>query len=221
LKTEPLALKESLPWNVFNATDFEALLNSGSLGIKVRADVLPTANIPRYLETVATTNLSLITGNGGTLPSMVGLALATGSRPMEDYLDWKNMSEAYSAAYQLLFARAMVDVLDYNVPLSIPVEGRQDITSQAVVLEPLFVHLVVGFLSMVSIATIALLLLSLIYKRNLRTDPSTIASIMAMVADNRNLLLDFADLDCCTVEDTEKSLAQRRFKLVNGDGGTK
>jgi hypothetical protein len=196
-------------------------LNSGYLGVKVRGDVLPATNIPKYFETVAKTNLSLTTGIGGLVQPMVGLALATGSRPLEDYLDWRALSQAYTDAYRLLFARAMVDVLAYNIPSSKEAMGRQDITSQAVVLEPLFVHVVVGLLSVVSAATIALLVLSMTRKKNLRTDPSTIASIMALVADNHSLLSDFSDLDCCTMEDMDKLLAQKRYKLVNDDAGTR
>jgi hypothetical protein len=78
---------------------------------------------------------------------------------------------------------------------------------------------VVGFLAVVSVATIALLVLSLTRRRNLRTDPSTIASIMAIVADNHPLLSDFADLDCCTMEDVQKILGDKRYKLVNDDSG--
>lgn len=227
LKLEPLGDKEPLAWNVFNTTNFELLLNSGSPGSRIRGDVLPSLKTPNYLEPIVATNLSLQTGQGdGIVHPMVGLALATSSRPMGDYLDWKALSEAYTDAYRLSFARAMVAVLgiektDTDFRSSKNATGQQQITSEAVVLEPVFVHIVVGFLGVVSFATIALLFLSLVRRRNLRTDPSTIASIMSMVADNPALLSSFAGLDCCSVEDVENILAQKRYKLVNNDAGTR
>jgi hypothetical protein len=219
LEVKPIGEKKVLPWNILNTTNFEALLNSGTLGVHVRADVLPTSNIPRYLETVAGTDLSL--QSDGIVMPMVGLALGTSGLPMEDFLDWKVMSQAYTAAYQLIFARAMVDVLGPSIGPAKYTVGQKQTRSEAVVIEPVFVHIVAGFLGVVSLATIALLVLSLTRKRKLRTDPSTIASIMAIVADNLTLLSDFADLDCCTMEDVEKILAQKRYKLVNDNSGTR
>jgi hypothetical protein len=202
-------------------TNFEALLNSGNLGVHVRGDVLPTTNIPRYLESIAPTNLSMTSGLAGLVQPMVGLALATPGRPMGDYLDWRVLSEAYVNAYQLLFARVMVDVLGVANSSSKEASGYEQVTSEAVVLEPVFVHIVVGFLGVVSLAAIALLYLSLIHRRNLGTDPSTIASVMAMVADNHMLLSDFSDLDCCTEEDMAKIIAQKRYKLIRDESGTR
>jgi hypothetical protein len=235
LEVVPLGEKQPLPWNTFNKTNFEYLLNSGSLGVEIRGNILPTGMTPRYRESIAGTNMSIVTGTSGSIPPMVGLALATPGRPMSDYLDWRALSAAYLDAYQLLFARAMVDVLntDSHTANSTLNEilrqqkftdkaiGQQQVTSEAVILEPVFVHIVVGFLFVVSVAAMALLTLSLIRKRNIRTDPSTIASVMAIVADNQMLLSDFADLDCCTEEDVEKVLAQKRYKLVNDMAGTR
>jgi hypothetical protein len=218
---EPIEDKESLPWDIFNTTNFEAMLNSASLGIKVRGDVLPSSQMPTYVETLTNTTLSIISERGELTQPMVGLALGTPNRPMGDYLDWRVMSEAYTDAYRLLFARAMVEVLG---PMSTSFElnfGEQRMISEAVVLEPTFVHIVVGILGVVSLATFALLVLSFIRKRDLRTDPNTIASIMALVADNHRLLSDFADLDCCTEEDYNKFLSHKRFKLVNDEVGAR
>lgn len=206
---------------MFNTTNFEALLNSGTLGVELRGDALPTSSIPTYLETVANTNLSMTDGGGASVQPMVGLALATPNRPMEEYLDWRNLKDAYINAYQLLFARAMVDILNTDRPTTKQATGYEEVVSEAVVLEPVFVHIVVGLLGVVSLAAVALLILSLMHRRNLRTDPSTIASVMSLVADNSLLLSDFADLDCCTKEDMDKVLAQKRYKLVNDEAGAR
>jgi hypothetical protein len=228
LKVQALAEKQPLEWDVFNTTNFESIMNGGSIpGVSVRSDVVPTFSLPKYGDLVARTNLTM------TNMPMVGLAIGAGSRPLEDYLDWKVLSEAYADAYRLLFVRAMVDVLggdsnsstialgQQNFKTSKEVLGEQSITSEAVSLVPVFVHIVVGFLGVVSLATVALLFLSLVRKRNLRTDPSTIASIMAMVADDELLLSDFADLDCCTMEDVQNIIGQKRYKLCNDESGTR
>ncbi|KAH4160234.1 hypothetical protein HBI80_083250 [Parastagonospora nodorum] len=220
LRWDPLDDRKPLAWDVFNTTNFEALLNSGTLGVELRGDALPTSSIPTYLETVASTNLSMTDGGGASVQPMVGLALATPDRPMEDYLDWRNLRDAYINAYQLLFARAMVDILNTDQPTTKEATGYEEVISEAVVLEPVFVHIVVGLLGVVSLAAVALLILSLMHRRNLRTDPSTIASVMSLVADNSLLLSDFADLDCCTKEDMNQVLAQKRYKLVSDEAGT-
>jgi hypothetical protein len=221
IEVKPLVDKRPLEWDAFNTTIFEAVMNAGSLDIVVRGDTIPTPYIPRYWDLVADTNLSLTSGESAPLMPMVGLAVGAGSRPLADYLDWQVLSQAYTEAYQILFARAMVDVLGNNFTSPKEVVGEQRLTTEAVVLEPVFVHIVVGFLGVVSLCTIALLVLSFVRRRNLRTDPSTIASVMAMVADNHLLLSDFADLDCCTMEDVQKIIGQKRYRLINGDSGMK
>jgi hypothetical protein len=158
---------------------------------------------------------------GSTLPPMAGLALATSDRPMGDFLDHTILSKAYASAYQLMFARAMVDVLGVSFVTSKETIGQEKVKTEAVVLEPVFVYVVEGLLGIISVATFALLVLTLVTKRNLRCDPSTIASVMAIVADNQPLLSDLQDLDCCTTEDMGKLLGQKRYKLLNDESGTR
>jgi hypothetical protein len=215
LKAVPFGDKQPLPLDIFNTTMFERLLSTQQLEHESRGDVLPSRSIPTYQEAIAGTNLTLTPA----IQPMVGLALATASRSQDDYLNPQNLTEAYTAAYQLLFARAMVDVLGNNT--SRKTQGEQRVKTEAIVLEPVFVYIVGGFLGVVSIATIALLALTLTMKRNLKFNPSTIASVMAIVADNAPLLLDLQDLDCCTTEDMEKVLGSKRYKLVSDGGGTR
>lgn len=217
----PIAERKSLEWNVFNASFFEAAMNSAAAPKEVRANTLPTRIMPRYWDLVAGTDLSLTSGAGAITMPMVGLALATGTRPMEDYLDWQALSKAYADAYRILFARYMVEVLDSDMKTSKMITGQQQRRSEAVILEPVFVHVVVGLQGVVSVATISLLVLSVIRQRNLRTNPSTIASIMSLVADNQPLLSDFADLDCCQLKDVQQIIGQKRYKLINTEGRTR
>lgn len=219
-KIDPLGDKKILPWNIFNSSMFETSLNAGTLGFEIRSDALPSNELPTYLESLAKTNISILTGGGGVIQPMVGLAFSLGTRPLADYLDWQVLSKAYADAYRLLFARAMVVVLGNDFADAIEATGTSRITTEAVILEPVFVYIVEGFLGAVSLLAIALFALSFMRMRKLRTNPSTVASLMAIVADNASLLSDFSDLDCCTVEDMQKVVGQRRYKLVNNDSGT-
>ncbi|KAF1918845.1 hypothetical protein BDU57DRAFT_511601 [Ampelomyces quisqualis] len=219
LKVLELAEKQPMEWDTFNTTEFEMNVNAGSGTIRIRSDAMPEGNFPKYWDIVARSNLTLTSKYGDLMP-MVGLAVGTGNGGLEDYVGWQGLSKAYTDAYRLLFVRAMVDVLDTNFSSTKEASGQRQAISEAVVLQGLFVHIVVGFLGVVSIATIMLLILSLRRKRNLQTDPSTIASIMAMVANDTLLLSKFADLDCSTLEDLEKVVGPRRYKLNNDESGT-
>tara|TARA_R110002003_G_scaffold161_2_gene13794 strand:- start:22001 stop:22663 length:663 start_codon:yes stop_codon:yes gene_type:complete len=217
----PISEKQQLGWDILNITMFETLLNAGSLGNEVRADTLPAKAIPKYLETIASTNVSLTNGKGGApTHSMVGLTVGTTTVPLEDLLDWKKLAKAYADAYRLLFSRAMVDVLGADITTPRIVAGQRQLTTEAVVLEPVFVHIVAGCLGVVSIASIALLIITCRRTRNLSTDPSTIASVMSLVADDQRLLADFADLDCCTMDDMHSIIGEKRYRLFNDDTGT-
>jgi hypothetical protein len=222
----PLENKQILAPDIFNSSTFENLLTSSQLGHVVRGDILPARATPKYVETIAGTNLSLTSGAAGGSPvqPMVGLAVAVGNQSLENYLDWQVLSKSYADAYRLIFARAMVEVL--NASSTAPfvssdgVEGQQHVTTEAVVLEPVFVYIVTGFLGVVSLCAIALLYLSLTRKKNLCSNPSTIASVMSLVADCQPLLSDFQGLDCCTVEEMTEFVGEKRYKLVDDGSRT-
>lgn len=154
--------------------------------------------------------------NGGTsLHPMAGLAILIGGKPPEKYLDWRALSDSYELAYQLLFARAMTEILKDGVFTSKQVSGRQEIHIQAVVMDPVFVYIVEAFLGIVSLSTAALLYLSLTRHRNLHSNPGTIASIMSLIADAPDVLLDFQQLDCCSTEGMKERIGLKRYQLVN------
>ncbi|CAI9628309.1 unnamed protein product [Alternaria burnsii] len=206
--------KTPLPTDLFNATYLEIQMNGGS-GYEVRGDNLPLKSLPDYLERVAATNISVGTGptGGGFVQPMVGLSLAVSDRSLDAYLDWRVLSKSYADAYRLLFSRAMVDILGGDFKTFEPSTGEQQYSTQAVVVEPVFTYIAEGLLGVISIATLALLYLSVTRTRKLHSDPSTIASIMSLVADNEALLADFEDLDCCTMEEVQEKLGNKRYRL--------
>lgn len=209
--------KQPLKKDLFNATHWEAQMTTGASDFEVRGDNMPTVSVPDYLEYIADTNVSIGTGTdgGGVVQRLVGLSLAVSELPLEDYLDWKVLSKSYADAYRLIFSRTMVDILGDDFATSEDMRGYQQYTTEAVVLEPVFTYIVEGILGTISLATIMLLYLSITRTRHLRTDPSTIASVMSLVADNEPLLVDFENLDCCTAPEVQKALGEKRFRLVN------
>ncbi|KAH6639043.1 hypothetical protein C7974DRAFT_125364 [Boeremia exigua] len=217
LKVTALEDKQPLSKDIFNATHWEAQITTGSSGREVRGNFLPMSAVPDYVEYIAMTNVSIGTGSSGVgiVQRMVGLSLAVSALPLEDYLDWKILSKSYADAYRLLFSRTMVDILGDDFATSEETMGRQQYTTEAVVLEPVFVYIVEGLLGGISLATIMLLYLSITRTRNLRSDPSTVASVMSLVADNQPLLVGFENLDCCTASELEEVLGPQRFRLVH------
>ncbi|KAH7396348.1 hypothetical protein BKA66DRAFT_409716 [Pyrenochaeta sp. MPI-SDFR-AT-0127] len=215
VSARPIGERQPLAPDTLNITFFEELLNTGTFGKRVRGDDLPASTMPRYLEPLARMNLSLTGGSGSVVHGMVGLSMSIIKQPLESYLDWQILSKSYADAYRLVFARAMAEVLNNDFEALQESIGQQQMTTEAVLLEPVFVYTVEGFLGVVSLATLALLYLSSRREWNLCTDPSTIASVMALVSDNRPLLADFAHLDCCTVSDMQNNIGKKRFKLVH------
>jgi hypothetical protein len=220
LEVRVLKDKEAISDDVFNATWLESQINQGTRGKELRADALPSDATPNYQEKLAETNISLRTGSlgAGRVQPMVGLAIAMGNRPLEDFLDYEVLSKSYSDAYKLMFARAMRDILgSVAFDSHEAVRGQTREYTEAVVLEPVFVYIVEGLLGVISLITIALLYLMVTRTKNLHSDPSTMAAVLALVADNEPLLSDFQDFDCCSTDQMNQSLRHKRYKL-SSDG---
>jgi hypothetical protein len=206
--------KKQLTNEMLNTTLLDSRMNGGA-NVKVRGDSLPDINLPSYMDQVAGSELS--TYDSTKIQPLAALAALIGGPPLEQYLDPKGLRESYEQAYRLLFVSYVVDVLTGDYTKSEGTKGERQLSSEAVVLEPVFTYIVEGLLGVVSLATIALLYLSLTRERNLRSDPNTIASVMSLVADNQLLLTDLQTMDCCTMEEVEKRLSHKRWKLVKDE----
>lgn len=214
-----LGPKREIPPDLFNTTLFEAQLNSQATNKEVRGALPMMVSFPSYAEFFAHTNLT-VQGSGGELHFMAALAVLARSQSLEnleDYLDVKVLGESYEAAYRLMFSRAMAQVLDQNFSSARPAVGQRQVTSQAVIFVPVFTFIVEGLLGLVSICALALLYLTMTRKVNLRSDPSTIASIMALVADEQPLLSAFESLDARPMEDIDSAVGLKRYKLATND----
>lgn len=192
-------------------------MGSGKNNERTR-DTLPLKYWPDQLETVSTMSVSLGTG-GAILEGMAGFILGASNSSLEQLLDPEALRAAYEATYRVIFARSMIEVLDQdftNLQIS---NGSIGHTMAAVVVVPVFAYTVEGLLGVISICSIALLIISVRRKWSLHSDPATIASVMALVSDNPALLKDFAKLDRASMEVFQQSLKDKKYRLEYNERG--
>jgi hypothetical protein len=203
--------KQVLPVEKWNSSFFEFQMNEGSLNQRNRG-ALPLSGWPDQLETVSTYPVSLSTG-GPWISSMAGYAIGAAGRPLEELLDPEALKDAYQSAYRIIFARAMIEILDQEFRSTASISGRLDYLQEAVTLVPIFTYIVQGFLGFVSICSMILLVISWRRTWTLSSDPATIASVQSLVAENTALLEDFSKLERLHPVDFEQSLKTKKFKL--------
>ncbi|KAL5372989.1 hypothetical protein DPSP01_013091 [Paraphaeosphaeria sporulosa] len=211
-KVETIGPKRQVDNSIFNSTWMEQLLNGGWTGAYLHGDGLPDNTIPNYMEKITDMNVSW----ESSPQPMLNLAIIVGQQTeLESYLDWRVLASSYEKAYRLLFLRAMVDVLEGREYSSHKTTlGELVSNTSAVVLEPVFAYIVVGFLGILTVLAAILYYQSISTQTVLCQDPGTIASLMGLVANNYSLLADFEGLDCCTNEEIEEIVAERTYKLV-------
>jgi hypothetical protein len=176
--------KRPLSPGIFDQEDFQNALYleekpmfaapAFSTQIAMRTNNLPTVKLPRYLDMLSVSEITVKIDDSDhwDLPVMAAMAIMAGDRDLNDYLDPKVLAESYEKAYRLLFARYMTEVFttDFKSDLT-NTPGHKHVVTEAVVLESVFVYIVEGLLAAVSIAGLGLLYFSLIRKKKLSSDP--------------------------------------------------
>ncbi|KAF1847952.1 uncharacterized protein K460DRAFT_363966 [Cucurbitaria berberidis CBS 394.84] len=216
LKIEAKSEKVPLPAETWDSKFFEDQMNGGKQE-QIR-DTLPLKYWPDQLETLSTVPLSLAP-EGLALVTMAGLVVGASQRSLADLLDPEALRAAYETTYRIIFARSMVEILDQKFTNTRTVNGSTEHMTAAVVVVPVFTYLVEGLLGFVSLCSIALIVISIRRKWSLHSDPATIASVMALVADNPTLLGDFTKLDGANKERFEESLKDKKFQLEYNERG--
>jgi hypothetical protein len=200
-----------LPADMFNSTDFEAAMSMGHDDLATRTD-FPTALWPNQQSFLANTPLNL-----AYLPKMTPFALGSFQRPMDEYLDPDVLDQSYQAAYRLLFARHMSDVLSSDPDQNSITAGQYQYTTQAIILVPAFTYVVTSFLALTVVLAMTLLYGSWVRALQLHSDPATISSAMSLVAGDEHLLDEFKCLDKVSTVELDEVLARKRFKLSKQD----
>ncbi|KAH7128103.1 hypothetical protein B0J11DRAFT_458434, partial [Dendryphion nanum] len=216
----PLESKKPLTPSLLNVTLFEETVAASMQRIEFHGDNLPGSKLPRLLDRLYKSQLSMLSSKNTDLSPMAAFAALGGGRDMVEYLDPGKLAESYRTIYQLLFAGYMTEILQTNFSTATTeAAGTHAIHTEAVVLEPVFTYVVIGFLAFVSMASIALLLIGVVQRktRKLASDPGAIMSVMSMTADNDPLLASFEDLDGCSNTYLQRRLKDRMFKLGDDD----
>ncbi|KAJ9639931.1 hypothetical protein H2201_007290 [Coniosporium apollinis] len=215
----PFGPKLLFPEDKFNIADLLSQMNSETQKAKVRGNV-PVSTWPDHSEQLSTTDLSLRV-SGHDLAFMAGIAIGAYPRPLEDYLDPETLRRSYEAAYRLVFARALVDIVGLDDSQAEIRLGERTYSIQTVLMVPAFTYLVEGLLAAVVILATALLYLCLFRKRNLRFDPATIAALMSLVMNDKKLTQSFENKDRNTMDELQDAFKDKRFKLdYNGHQST-
>ncbi|KAF2021412.1 hypothetical protein BU24DRAFT_417075 [Aaosphaeria arxii CBS 175.79] len=214
LSYESTGKKETLPSEWWDARYFENMMNEGGLAVTQARGALPMDQLPNQVE-----GLSRFPMSSTTVQQMVGFSIGVSNSSLENLLKPQELSLAYQTAYRIVFARSMADILDRKFSHVKQSSGNVEFVSGAVVVVPTFTYIVEGLLGFVSICSIALLWISLKRKWSIQSDPSTIAAIMSLVADNPALLHKFSLLDCTNKDEFDKLLEKERFELRQDDHG--
>lgn len=206
--------KVPLRESFFNTTSFEWGMNSGREQFKNRGDY-PIISWPSMKDQVQDMDLDLT-----YLGPMAGFAIAAYQRPAIDYLDPDLLKASYQAAYRLLFSRQMVDVLSSELDSSTATSGTRQYISRAVIVVPAFAYLVEGLLGLVIIFAAFLLCISMARPRNLSSNPGNIGSMMALVAEQEELLAFLKGHDQSTDKELKNAVKKMKFGLTKPDSNS-
>jgi hypothetical protein len=198
---------KDVPLDMFNVTDFEAAMNIGKERNPIRT-LFPTPNWPD--QTAFLFGMSL---NLDTLPPMVPFAIGTTQQAAQDYLNGSLLEESYQSAYRTLFARQITNILSHDLDNESESTGLQQITTQAIIIVPVFAYIAQGLLGLIILLSLWLIAFSISRTLNLTYDPSTIEGLMRLTADSISLLDRFKDLDRASNEELAKLFDDHKFKL--------
>ncbi|KAH0287074.1 hypothetical protein KCU62_g6191, partial [Aureobasidium sp. EXF-3399] len=146
LEIVPTGPKTALPMDFFNVTDFEWGLSQGS-DKNANRGTYPDVGIgggwPSPYDRLCHEFPKLVWDpQSAYLSNMATFALGTYQRPMAEYLDAEVLKDSYQAAYRLLFARRLSNVLHPALNISTTVLGSRRYSTQTIIMVPAFVYVV-------------------------------------------------------------------------------
>jgi hypothetical protein len=167
--------KRPMSPDIFDGRTFERRIDTAQEFWIPRSNRLPSNRVPTYLERFRDMEVGAYRNEVRPLTSM---AFTQTKHDLHEFSDPLIMKNAYEAAYRFLFVNAMAEVLATNFTTTTRESpGRRLVETEAVLLEPVFVYLVEGFLGAVSVCALVLLYMSMSgrNKGTLRGDPGMFA----------------------------------------------
>lgn len=203
--------KVSLPGDMFNITNFEMSLSSG--GVPSNGTGSPFEEWPNSRAHLQDMELDL-----STIPVMTTLAIAASRKSAEEYLNPKLLHNSHEAAYRLLFARQMVDILKAGNATNASIAGTRHYDTQAVVVVPGFAYAAEALLAVIAVLGICILFL-----RNQRLaligDPASIAAQMSLATSSIAIIDQFSSLDQASEKVLEDRISKERYQLSTTSDG--
>lgn len=204
----PVGQKSDLPSNLFNISTFEWAMNSGKGEFAARGD-FPTTGFPDQKLQLSDMPLNL-----AYIPKMSPFAIATLQRPLDDYLDPAVLGMSYQAAYRLLFARQLSDILSRDQNLSTSSPGLRTYQTQGVVVVPAFAIAATVILGIVLVLLIGIIAITPRRENQLRHDPATLGSLMDLVAGESEITDLLSRSSNCDSDALDQSLRTTAFHLA-------
>lgn len=205
LSVRSVGKKLPLPDDLFNTSTFEWAMSSGQEEFPAR-NGYPKIGFPDQKVHLQQMPLNL-----AYLPKMAPFAIAAYQQPPEAYLDAETLRLSYQAAYRLLFARQVVDILHKNLDPATSKLGKVSYSAQAVVVVPGFAYAAEGLLVIVAVVTLCLLIINVRRNIGLHEDPGTIEALMDLAHNNVEIVRVFSRLAGCTTEQLHEELKDTQF----------
>ncbi|KAM3417463.1 hypothetical protein BST61_g5708 [Cercospora zeina] len=209
ISMDPTGIKQPLPTDMFNTTSFEWLMSAG-------ADITSRGYYPATTFPNQQTHLMDTALNLEYLPKMAPFAIAMHQRPLEAYLDPETLRSSYQAAYRLLFARQLTDILEKYHDTDSNEHGTRSYTIEAVVVVPAFAYAAIGILGTVFLIAVALAIKIPKRCNKLRKDPATLGAVMDLIAASPTATHTFCSLSDASTAGLEQAVGKSAFRLEAG-----
>jgi hypothetical protein len=221
LRVDANASKSPLASGLFNTSIFQDQISNAMQQIGVRG-ALPSSAWPDQRPQLSKLPIT-ISGATKEMSNIFGLAVGAYPRDFEDYMDPQVLAASFRAAHQLLFARAMVDVLAASYEEVATVDGTRAYITEAVRILPKFAYAVQGILGLVVLMLITLIAVTWCDTLKLCTDPDSLSALMSLVKGRSGLLELFSQHDQSSWALLKTETSGSTFELeqpYDGNGGT-
>lgn len=206
----PIGPKQPLPGDLINITDFEWSMSQGYEKNNNRGSY-PTSSWPDPRERIQSNFPELVWND--YLPNLATFALGAYKRPEADYLDTETLQNSYQAAYRLLLARKLADILSTDLNHTETVLATRRYQTQTVVMVPTFVYIVEGLLATTTVIALLIFVIPSWRKTNLVSEPSSIASLMTLTSNDQRIIKVTSGKDFATSQELENLFQQASFHL--------
>lgn len=182
LDVVPLAPPEPLTQEVFNNTNFEYVVGTGTSNSLQKSDI-SQVSYTTYHE-LQLSGERYLDQNLGSVSNMISFALGFSRLGLDEYTNATLLASSLESAQKLLFALAVSSLLSTNVSNADSGIGTIEGSTNAVVVVNVLAVIVEVFLGLVVFSTLVLLYASWSRGIRLREDPASLTNVMKMIMPN-------------------------------------